>query len=225
MFCLETVGIKHLDWKKATLHYLSPNYLSNLTCICKRIQLPWKLRFVFFFPLLIAASGNGGKIANFCLGVHLFLKLFNSAGVRNVHLHCGNDQAVKSAWRRGWQRCITPTRLLVLCSGRGEGCSPCFCSGVLTSQDITKFGTARGDMSGKPLGAGGPWKFCFATCKSILFPNRISHQSSPPHRDPVPHHSHLAGWILLAEAAACVKPSCRTRRCNPPAATPFPTGG
>lgn len=48
MFCLETVGIKHLDWKKATLHYLSPNYLSNLACICKWIQLPWKLRG--FFP-------------------------------------------------------------------------------------------------------------------------------------------------------------------------------
>lgn len=59
------------------------------------------LKIEGFFSLLIAASGGGEKIAYFCLGVHLFLKLFNAAGVRNVHLHCGNDQAAKSAWRQG----------------------------------------------------------------------------------------------------------------------------
>lgn len=90
------------------------------------------LKIEGFFSLLIAASGGGGKIAYFCLGVHLFLKLFNSVGVRNVHLRCGNDQAAKSAWRRGMTKVYRPDAAPCTTLWHGEGCSHCFCSGALT---------------------------------------------------------------------------------------------
>lgn len=193
------------------------------------------LKIEGFFSLLIAASGGGEKIAYFCLGVHFFLKLFNSAGVRNVHLHCGNDQAAKSAWRQGVTKVHLPSVAPCSTLWHGEGCSPCFCSRVLTSQDNAEFGTAHGDLSGKPLGS---WSslamlFCHKRCRNMLFPNRISHQISPQHRishqslpwhrPPVQHHSTQLGSFCQEKQQQSVKHGCRVWRCNPPAPIPLPT--
>lgn len=147
----------------------------------------------------------------------MFLKLFNSAGVRNVHLHCGNDQAVQTACRRGVAK--------VHCSmlWQEESCSLCFCSGIPTSQHIKTFGTARRDLLGKPLAA---WKCCLATraAKSLFFfPKRAAHQSSPQHR---PLHFTIAGWLCQEkQQQPGVKPTCRTQPCNPLIQHPFLPGG
>lgn len=130
----------------------------------------------------------------------MFLKLFNSAGVRNVHLHCGNDQAVQTACRRGVAK--------VHCSmlWHQEGCSPCLCSGILTSQDIKKIGTAHRHLSGKPLAA---WKCCFATraAKKSIFSKQSS--SELPSAQ-TPAHT-TAGWLCQEKQQPGVKPSCRTQ--------------
>lgn len=131
----------------------------------------------------------------------MFLKLFNSAGVRNVHLHCGNDQAVQTACRQGVAK--------VDCSmlWHQEGCSPCLCSAILTFQDIKKIEIAHRDLLGKPLAV---WKCCFATrsAKTIFLSKKAAHQISPQHR---PLHHSIAGWLCQEKQQPGVKPSCRTQ--------------
>lgn len=61
----------------------------------------------------------------------MFLKLFSSAGVRNVHICCGNDQAAKSAWGQGMTKVHLPDAAPCPTLCHRESRIPCFCSGAL----------------------------------------------------------------------------------------------
>lgn len=99
----------------------------------QRDSVALKIEGCFFFFLADSCFRGGNKIAHFCLGVHLFLKLFNSAGVRNVYLCCGNDQAAKkSAWGQRMTKVHRPSAPPCGTLWHGEGCSPCSCCGAST---------------------------------------------------------------------------------------------
>lgn len=70
----------------------------------------------------------------------------------------GMTRLCKQPGGERWQRCTALHK---------EGRSPCFCSGILTFQDIKKIGTAHRDLLGKPLAA---WECCLATEQLIRAP-------------------------------------------------------
>lgn len=115
----------------------------------------------------------------------------------------GMTRLCKQPGGERWQRCTALHK---------EGCSPCFCSGILTFQDIKK----NWDCTQRPVGKA-------SGSLGMLFGHRAAHQSSPQHR---PLHHTVAGWLWQEkqQQQPGVKPSCRTQRCNPSTQHPFQPG-
>lgn len=104
-----------------------------------------------------------------------------------------------------------------------EGCSPWFCSGVLTSEHLTTFGTALRDLLGKPLGEARNAVLPHRIQKHIVSKQNISFSyrrcvELPSAKAPCTRPLHSAGWLSLQEAAM----RCETQLQDTAMQSPYP---